>query len=109
MRYLNNAFNYRNYAYGLDYDESKAEPYTIANIRSISSNDSLNESTRNKYLATLENWKKRTGEEKPKLIIVNSADKTGARKHIDSAALTLVGSANSMALNRSFFMALRGQ
>ena len=76
MDFLSNhtdAFNYRNYAYGLDYDESKAEPYTIANIKSVSTNDSINEITRNKYLVTLENWKKRTGEDKPKLIIVNSS------------------------------------
>lgn len=76
MDFLSNhtdAFNYRNFAYGLDYDKSKAEDYTIANIQSVSTNDSLNETTRNKYLLTLENWKKRTGQEKPKLVIVNSS------------------------------------
>lgn len=76
MDFLSNhtdAFNYRNYAYGMDYDESKAEPYTIDHICSVSTNDSLNEDTRNRYLKTLENWKKQTGEEKPKLVIVNSS------------------------------------
>lgn len=76
MDFLSNhteAFNYRNYAYGMDYDKSKAEPYTIEHIHAVSANDSLNEVTRNKYLQTLENWKKRTGEEKPKLIIINSS------------------------------------
>lgn len=76
MDFLSNhteAFNYRNYAYGMDYDKSKAEPYTIANIRAVSMNDSLNETTRNEYIQTLENWKKRTGEDKPKLIILNSS------------------------------------
>jgi hypothetical protein len=76
MDFLSNhteAFNYRNYAYGMDYDKSKAEPYTIANIREVSTNDSLNEVTRNQYIQTLENWKKRTGEDKPKLVILNSS------------------------------------
>ncbi len=76
MDFLSNhtdAFNYRNYAYGMDYDKSKAEPYTIDHICSVSANDSLNEVTRNKYLQTLENWKKCTGEDKPKLIIANSS------------------------------------
>jgi len=76
MDFLSNnteAFNYRNYAYGMDYDKEKAEPYTIANIRRVSTSDSLNEITRNQYIQTLENWKKRTGEEKPKLVILNSS------------------------------------
>jgi hypothetical protein len=76
MDFLSNhtdAFNYRNYAYGMDYDKSKAEPYTIDHICAVSTNDSLNEETRNNYLQTLENWKTRTGENKPKLIIVNSS------------------------------------
>ncbi len=67
------AFNYRNYAYGMNYEESKAEPYTIDNIRAHSENDSLNQISRNNYIATLNNWKKRTGHQKPKLIIVNSS------------------------------------
>ncbi|MDG1332707.1 MAG: patatin-like phospholipase family protein [Crocinitomicaceae bacterium] len=67
------AFNYRNYAYGMDYDKSKAEPYTIANILDVSSNDSINDHSRNQYIQTLENWKKRTGEAKPKLVILNSS------------------------------------
>ncbi len=66
-------FNYTNYAYGMNYDTSVAEPYTVEHIRAVSSNDSLNKATRNAYLKTLENWKKRTGETKPKLIIVNSS------------------------------------
>ncbi|MFK7783735.1 MAG: patatin-like phospholipase family protein [Crocinitomicaceae bacterium] len=76
MDFLSNhteAFNYRNYAYGMDYDESKAVPYSIDNIRAVSTNDSLNEHTRNQYIQTLENWKERTGEEKPKLVILNSS------------------------------------
>lgn len=68
-----NAFNYRNYAYGMDYDKRKTEPYTIDNILAISKDDSLNKKTREAYIRTLENWKKRTGEEKPKLVIVNSS------------------------------------
>lgn len=76
MDFLSNhtdAFNYRNYAYGMDYDPLKAEPYTIEHICAVSANDSLNEVTRRSYLKTLENWKKRTGEKKPKLVIVNSS------------------------------------
>lgn len=66
-------FNYRNYAYGMDYDKSKAEPYTVDHIKAVAANDSLNQRSRNSYLKTLENWKRRTGEAKPKLIIINSS------------------------------------
>lgn len=66
-------FNYRNYAYGMDYSNRAAEPYTDAHISEVSHNDSINEATMNSYLRTLENWKKQTGEEKPKLVIVNSS------------------------------------
>lgn len=66
-------FNYRNYAYGMDYVNSPPEAYTDAHISEVSQNDSLNEVTKQSYIRTLENWKKQTGEEKPKLVIVNSS------------------------------------
>jgi hypothetical protein len=76
MDFLSNhteAFNYRNYAYGMNYNEAKAVPYTIDQIHAVSTDDSLNRQTRDQYIQTLENWKKQTGEEKPKLVILNSS------------------------------------
>ena len=66
-------FNYVNYAYGLAYDSPKDNSYSIARMDSISNNDSLNRTSFDSYIRTLENWKKQTGQKKPKLIIVNSS------------------------------------
>lgn len=66
-------FRYSNYAYGLDYSKDATTEYSIQNISRISGNDSLRQSSFNNYLKTLENWKKQTGEEKPKLVIINTS------------------------------------
>lgn len=66
-------FNYLNYAYGLSYDYNDRDSYSIERINEISNNDSLNIETLSEYIETLENWKERTGESKPKLIVVNTS------------------------------------
>lgn len=76
MNYLStrtNFFNYTNYAYGLNYELKAPDKYSIKRIQNISENKELNESTFDQYLQTLENWKKNTGEEKPKLVIINTS------------------------------------
>lgn len=65
-------FQYRNYAYGLDYTKDRTE-YSISNISDAHSNDSLIDASYENYIAILEKWKASTGEDKPKLIIVNSS------------------------------------
>ncbi len=66
-------FNYKNYAYGLSYEESDFSEYSYDHLEEISRNDSLTKSSYESYISTLENWKAKTGEEKPKLVIVNSS------------------------------------
>lgn len=67
------AFNYKNYAYGLSYEEADLSEYSYEHLENISSNDSLTNSSYDSYVKTLENWKANTGEERPKLVIVNSS------------------------------------
>lgn len=76
MNYLSSKtdwFNYRSHAFGLNYNLEELDPYTIDRIRKMAGNDSLNRSSYDNYLMTLENWKKRTGEEKPKLVLINTS------------------------------------
>ncbi|MES2799742.1 MAG: patatin-like phospholipase family protein [Bacteroidota bacterium] len=62
-------FHFKNYAYGLNYDQDKLVKFSPESlIQSASGNE--DESHRN-YIQILENWKKNTGEKKPKMIIVN--------------------------------------
>lgn len=67
------AFNYKNYAYGLSYEDKDLSEYSYEHLERISSNDSLTDSSYDSYIETLENWKAQTGEKRPKLVIVNSS------------------------------------
>ncbi|GAB5418777.1 MAG: hypothetical protein Crog4KO_05340 [Crocinitomicaceae bacterium] len=76
MNYLSkstNFFHYTNYAYGLNYDESKLSGYSVARIKKISNDSEKNKASYQNYINTLDAWKKQTGQEKPKLIIVNTS------------------------------------
>lgn len=66
-------FQYRNYAYGLDYSKDARPEYTISHITESHINDSLINASYENYIQILENWKVSTGEEKPKLVIINSS------------------------------------
>lgn len=68
-----NLFQYKNYAYGLDYSKDARPDYTISFISDTHTNDSLIEQSYQNYINILEQWKKNTGEEKPKLVIINSS------------------------------------
>lgn len=68
-------FSYRNYAYGLNYGSSKKPVYSLSMIeKSVQGevNKATSQSYQN-YIQLLDNWKQKTGEAKPKLIIVNSS------------------------------------
>lgn len=66
-------FTFKNYAYGLNYKAPETPNYTIRQIeRSMLSEKQTSESFRN-YVTILENWKQQTGEQRPKLIIVNTS------------------------------------
>jgi len=60
-------FKYNSFAFGLDY--SKSNEYSIGRIVDLSTANSTE--SKNEYIQTLENWKKQTGQSKPKLIVVN--------------------------------------
>ncbi len=66
-------FKYTNYAYGLDYENTQKDEYSIEAIKNITTNKIINDSTYKSYLSTLENWKAKTGEAKPKLVIINTS------------------------------------
>lgn len=64
-------FRYTNFAYGLSYEKNKETPYTIERIEEVSNADFNQQKTKANLIQVLESWKKRTGEAKPKLVIVN--------------------------------------
>jgi hypothetical protein len=70
MNYLSvnsNFFTYKNFAYGLSYEKESKDKYSIDVIKKITS--AKGDDTRTKYIKILENWKVKTGQEKPKLIL----------------------------------------
>lgn len=78
MNYLSvhsNYFSYKNYAYGLNYASSKKPAYSIQTIvkNAQKEADKENSESYKNYIELLDNWKQQTGENKPKLIIVNSS------------------------------------
>jgi predicted patatin/cPLA2 family phospholipase len=70
---VSESFQYKSYAYGLDYSKADDCHYSMERISEIAKEDEANKSSYDSYIRTLENWKKNTGEEKPKLIIVNTS------------------------------------
>lgn len=68
-----NLFQYKNYAYGLDYSKKAKPDYCINYIADTHSNDTLIDASLRSYIEILEKWKKGTGEDKPKMVIVNSS------------------------------------
>lgn len=64
-------FSYDNRAYGLKYDTAPA-PYTSENLRQIGSRVNM-ERDRQHTMAILENWKLRTAQQKPKMILINAS------------------------------------
>jgi hypothetical protein len=70
MNYMSvhsNSFKFSSFAYGLDY--SKNDDYSIERIIKLS--ETSGDESHNDYIKTLENWKKNTGEDKPKLVVIN--------------------------------------
>lgn len=76
MNYLSEKtglFDYANYLYGLSYQTETKENYTIQQITEIAENKQLQEKSMSDFIQSLDNWKKNTGEDRPKLIIVNTS------------------------------------
>ena len=70
---VSESFHYTSYAYGLKYKKSDDCAYSMERIVAMAIDDEANQSSYDSYIKTLENWKKNTGEEKPKLIIINTS------------------------------------
>lgn len=68
-------FTYKSYAYGLNYESKNKPEYTISAIEANAKEDIVrgHSPSKSNYLEILENWKLKTGEEKPKLIFINSS------------------------------------
>ncbi len=66
-------FTFKNYAYGLNYAAKKQPAYTIDHIEQSMLSEKQTEASYSNYLEILENWKKRTGQKRPKLIIINTS------------------------------------
>ena len=74
MNYLSihsNMFTYKNYAYGLSYENITKNKYSQEKIQESNTNES--QKSKNNYIHILNEWKRNTGEDKPKLIITNSS------------------------------------
>lgn len=64
-------FQFQTQAYGLNYDQKVS--YSDSTLYELSTDDRLRQRDLNTYLHFLKNWKTKTGESKPKLIIVNTS------------------------------------
>lgn len=77
-------FQKNHYAFGLDY-ETEMATYNIAALEELSSPANIDED-RAQTLQMLENWKAKTGENRPKMVIVNSSG-GGLRSSLWSLAM----------------------
>ena len=66
-------FQFKSYAFGLSYDDENLVDYDQNAIESIQYSDSIIERDYRSYMQTLDNWKKETKQQKPKLIILNTS------------------------------------
>ena len=66
-------FNYTNYAYGLHYKNENIRKYSIRDIQRHYLDDKSQQESRKNINIILQNWKYKTGEEKPKLIILTTS------------------------------------
>lgn len=66
-------FNFKSYAYGLNYAKNEQIDYSIANIKKNDAKRNIFDDSYNNYVQILNNWKEKTGEDKPKLILINTS------------------------------------
>ena len=66
-------FNYKNYAYGLDYSEEILQEYSSREIEKVVLKDNSTVESKQNMISILENWRRKTGVKKPKLIILNTS------------------------------------
>lgn len=66
-------FQFQSYAFGLSYEQEDLIPYSQSGIDTLTYSDSVVQRDYQNYVKTLENWKKQSGFNKPKLVIVNTS------------------------------------
>jgi len=66
-------FNYTNFAYGLNYEKTELQKYNLREIQRNYLNQKIYDSSRRNMDNILNNWRKKTGEQKPKLIILTTS------------------------------------
>jgi hypothetical protein len=66
-------FNYTNFAYGLNYEKDEVQKYNLREIQRNYLDQKQYDHSRKNMNKILVNWKKRTGEDKPKLIILTTS------------------------------------
>ncbi|MBW7868690.1 MAG: patatin-like phospholipase family protein [Brumimicrobium sp.] len=66
-------FQFKSYAFGLTYTKNKLVDYTSTSIQRMKYSEKIIKQDYSNYLKTLNNWKKRTGDTKPKLILINTS------------------------------------
>lgn len=64
-------FRFQTQAYGLKYNQ--LIPYNDSVLNALSTNENLRHKDLNDYLTFLNNWKRKTGLSKPKLVIINTS------------------------------------
>lgn len=64
-------FTFRNFAYGLKYEEDNKKPYSIEYLTDIGSNIKYQQESKEQLIEILEKWKAKTGLKKPKLVLLN--------------------------------------
>lgn len=66
-------FQFRSYAFGLSYDEESLVDFTKSSLIDLEYSDAVIQKDYDNYIQTLENWKKQTGNKKPKLVVLNTS------------------------------------
>lgn len=62
-------FRYDTYAYGMNYENSKLKKYAWKEIQKVNDDSLLNQQTKEEAQLILANWKAKTQQEKPKLVL----------------------------------------
>ncbi len=66
-------FKYDNKVFGLNYSPEKSTTYSVKQIEDLSNRKDLQEKSKQQLIKILDNWKKSTGELRPKLVFINSS------------------------------------
>lgn len=66
-------FQFRSSAFGLSYEKEKLVDFSKSSLIDFRYSDSIIQKDYDNYIQTLENWKRKTGKQKPKLILLNTS------------------------------------